>query len=598
MNYNLEIPSTLRHFISRYLKIKKNKRLMIGILAMFTIYALEGSISPYLLGKMVSIVSNYNSSKPFLSLILWPAIFYAMMPMITNIAVRLKEYFEACLYPSMKSDIKKDMFEYLLGHSYEFFESNFSGTLTKKIIDISENIEELLKIASGWIYNSVLGILIAVLTLYLFVGGLYALILFTWAILFVGISFITADTTQTASAELASAKTKLSGYLSDSISNISSTILFSGSNKESKTIQKAVTEVAKSEKKIQCQMIKVFFYQGCLVTTLISAFVCALIYGAQKHSIHAGDIALVLSISLSCLMMIFGLGQQILKVHQLIGACNDALSFIKIPHAIIDKPNVPPLQVSKGEILFDNINFSYPNSALLFNQLNLSIAAGEKIGIVGKSGSGKSTLLKLLLRLVEPFSGNIVIDKQRISEVQFKSLRSQITIIPQETQLFHRSIFDNIHFANDTATKDEVISAAKKANCHDFIMNLPEQYNTLVGERGLKLSGGQKQRISIARAFLRNTKILILDEATSSLDTETEQAIQKSLHEVMQDKTTLIISHRLSTLQEVDAIVVIDNGKIIEHGSLELLTKKQGGVFAALWKTQVGGFLFAETSTI
>jgi len=213
--------------------------------------------------------------------------------------------------------------------------------------------------------------------------------------------------------------------------------------------------------------------------------------------------------------------------------------------------------------------------------------------------------LKLLLRLVEPSSGNIVIDKQRISEVQFKSLRSQITIIPQETQLFHRSIFDNIHFANDTATKDEVISAAKKANCHEFIMNLPEQYNTLVGERGLKLSGGQKQRISIARAFLRNTKILILDEATSSLDTETEQAIQKSLHEVMQDKTTslhevmqdkttLIISHRLSTLKEVDTIVVLDNGNIIEYGSLEQLTKKPGGVFATLWKTQVGGFLFAE----
>lgn len=592
MIYSSEIPSTLSNFIWRYLK--KNKRLMFSILAMFTIYALEGSISPYLLGKMVSIVSNYSSSAQFLSLIIVPAIFYAMMPMITNIAVRSKEYFEACLYPSMKSDIKKDMFEYLLGHSYEFFESNFSGTLTKKIIDISENIEELLKIASGWIYNSVLGILIAVLTLYLFVGSLYALILFAWAILFVGISFITADATQTSSAELASAKTKLSGYLSDSISNISSTILFSGSTQESKTIQKAVTEVAKSEKKIQFQMIKVFFYQGCLVTTLISAFVCALIYGAQKHSIHAGDFALVLSIALSCLMMIFGLGQQILKVHQLIGACNDALSFIKIPHAIIDKPNVPPLQVSKGKITFDNVNFSYPNLPPLFNPLNLSIAAGEKIGIVGKSGSGKSTLLKLLLRLVQPSSGSILIDNQSISEVQFESLRSQITIIPQETQLFHRSILDNIRFAHDTATKDEVISAAKKANCHEFIMNLPEQYDTLVGERGLKLSGGQKQRISIARAFLRNTKILILDEATSSLDTETEQAIQKSLYEVMQGKTTLIISHRLSTLKEVDTIVVLDHGNIIEHGSLEQLTKKSGGVFAALWKTQVGGFLFTE----
>lgn len=348
MIYSPEIPATLSHFIWRYLK--KNKRLMIGILAMFTIYALEGSISPYLLGKMVSVVSNYSSSKQFLSLIILPAIFYAMMPMITNIAVRLKEYFEACLYPSMKSDIKKDMFEYLLGHSYEFFESNFSGTLTKKILDISEGIEELLKIASGWIYNSVMGILIAVLTLYIFVGGIYALILFIWAILFVGISFITADATQTSSAELASAKTKLSGYLSDSISNISSTILFSGSAKESKTIQKSVTEVEKSEKKIQYQMIKVFFYQGCLVTTLIAAFVYALVYGAQKHSIHAGDFALVLSIALSCLMMIFGLGQQILKIHQMIGACNDALSFIKIPHVIIDKPQAPPLLVSKGKL--------------------------------------------------------------------------------------------------------------------------------------------------------------------------------------------------------------------------------------------------------
>lgn len=592
MNLSQDIPTNLGSFIWRYLKQKKS--LMTGILAMFTIYALAGSISPYLLGKMVSVVSNNHSTTQFLSLIIWPAIFYAIMPMITNFAVRSKEYFEANLYPPMKANIKKDMFEYLLGHSHDFFESNYSGTLTKKIIDIAENIEELLKIASGWIYNSILGILIAVLTLYLFVGEIYALILIIWAVLFVGISFITADVTQNSSAELASYKTKLSGYLSDSISNISSTILFSGSTKETKTIKKVIKEVEKSEKKIQYQMIKVFFYQGCLVTALISTFTITLINGAQKQIIHAGDFALVLSIALSCLMMIFGLGQQILKVHQLIGACNDALSFIKVPHAIIDKPNAPPLMVYKGEIVFDKINFSYPQSAQLFNQLNLSIASGEKVGIVGKSGSGKSTLLKLLLRLIQPSSGDIIIDKQQINEVQFESLRSQITIIPQETQLFHRSIFDNIQFANASATQNDVFEASKKANCHDFIMRLPEQYDTIVGERGLKLSGGQRQRISIARAFLRNTKILILDEATSSLDTETEQEIQKALHELMKDKTTLIISHRLSTLKEVDSIVVLDKGEIIEQGGLEYLSQKKNGIFSGLLKTQIGGFLFAE----
>lgn len=255
--------------------------------------------------------------------------------------------------------------------------------------------------------------------------------------------------------------------------------------------------------------------------------------------------------------------------------------------------HLPGLKVKKGEIHYDRINFAYKKSAAVFSSFDLKIGAKQKIGIIGRSGAGKSTLVNLLLRFYEAPDCRITIDGQDIREISTKSLRDHIAVIPQDTTLFEDTLMENIRFGRLGASDEEVVTAAKKANCHDFIMETTEGYNSMVGERGVKLSGGQRQRIAIARAILKAAPILVLDEATSALDTESEQLIQESLEKLMEGRTVIAIAHRLSTIAHMDRLVVLDTGKIVEDGTHRSLLKKDG-LYARLWKKQSGGFITAE----
>ncbi|HEU5048106.1 MAG TPA: ABC transporter ATP-binding protein [Rickettsiales bacterium] len=250
----------------------------------------------------------------------------------------------------------------------------------------------------------------------------------------------------------------------------------------------------------------------------------------------------------------------------------------------------PSLAVTQGEIAFDHINFTYPNGRHVFNNLHLTIKPTEKVGIVGRSGAGKTTLIHLLLRFHETSGNGIWIDKQNINQVSYASLRESVAVIPQDTSLFETTLMENIRCGRLDATDEEVIAAAKKAHADEFITQLPEAYQALVGERGIKLSGGQRQRIAIARAILKNAPILVLDEATSALDSESEKRIQESFSELMREKTVIAIAHRLSTIAHLDRLVVMDSGQIVEEGThAELLAKN--GYYAKLWAMQSGGFL-------
>jgi ATP-binding cassette subfamily B protein len=281
--------------------------------------------------------------------------------------------------------------------------------------------------------------------------------------------------------------------------------------------------------------MKMSFVQGTGVTLLIAFMLIGLIYCRLHEWVSIGDFALVLMLSVSMLQIVYSIGRDLQKFSKIVGTCNQALTFIRAPHEIIDMPDAVPIQIKQGEIKFDNVTFQYEKSNPLFTNLDVTINPGEKVGLVGYSGGGKSTFIKLILRLIDIQSGKITIDNQDIKCVTKQSLRKQIGTIPQESDLFHRTIMENIRFARMDATDDEVIAAAKAARCHEFICELPEQYQSLVGERGVKLSGGQRQRIAIARAFLKNAPILLLDEATSSLDSITESYIKDSLHNVMAD---------------------------------------------------------------
>jgi ATP-binding cassette subfamily B protein len=272
------------------------------------------------------------------------------------------------------------------------------------------------------------------------------------------------------------------------------------------------------------------------------------------------------------------------------GTVNQALKLLELPVEIQDKPNAEQLSVTRGEITFEHVRFHYKGAEALFENKSITIFPGEKVGLVGYSGSGKTTFVNLILRLFEVDKGSIKIDGQDIRDVTQDSLRANISLIPQDPILFHRTLMENIRYGRLSASNEEVIEASRKANAHDFIALLPQGYETYVGERGVKLSGGQRQRIAIARAILKNAPILILDEATSQLDSITENVIQESILELMKDKTTLVVAHRLSTLLSMDRIIVFDKGNIVEDGTHnELLA--QGGLYKTLWEAQIGGFL-------
>jgi ATP-binding cassette subfamily B protein len=373
--------------------------------------------------------------------------------------------------------------------------------------------------------------------------------------------------------------------------------LYANLPQEISNIDKDINLVVKNDRKLQWKNLKVNFAQGTGVTILMGTMLFSLIYGRLHGTVSPGDFALVMIISLTFLDGVFRVGYQMQQFSKVIGICNQALSFVRLPHEIKDIPGASPIKVTKGEIQFKDVNFQYTNNKSLFTNLNVVIHPGQNVGLVGYSGGGKSTFIKLILRLIEPQAGNILIDSQDIIKGTIRSLRKQVATIPQDPELFHRTIMENIRFGRTEATDEEVIAAAKSAKCHEFISELPEQYECLVGERGMKLSGGQKQRIAIARAFLKQAPILLLDEATSALDSITEDYIKETLHELMINKTTLVIAHRLSTLKDMDRILVFVDGKIVQDGPLEALLEDTSGHFYKLWTSQAEGFITYDAPT-
>jgi ATP-binding cassette subfamily B protein len=333
---------------------------------------------------------------------------------------------------------------------------------------------------------------------------------------------------------------------------------------------------------------------GCF---LIFGMVFALLYGWTNHWVTLGDFTQIGMQTFWVMGWVWFVSFQLSVFARELGTITNALELVTKGHDIVNIPKAPHLQVSAGEIEFSHVRFEYKSKQAVFKDLNLILKPGQKIGLVGFSGSGKSTFVNLMMRFYDLKSGRILIDGQDIAKVTQDSLRENIAMIPQDPSLFHRSLIENIRYGRLDATDEEVIAASKLAHCHEFIEKVDEGYESLVGERGVKLSGGQRQRIAIARAILKNAPILILDEATSSLDTVTEKLIQESLQALMHNRTTIIVAHRLSTLADMDRILVFHKGAIIEDGDQKTLLKANGH-FAMLWNMQTNGFLPDESGVV
>jgi ATP-binding cassette subfamily B protein len=382
----------------------------------------------------------------------------------------------------------------------------------------------------------------------------------------------------------------VSGKIVDSVTNIMNAKLFARRDYEKAYLEGYLNLEVKSARDTFWFMERIRWFQFIAAMLLMLGIIGYALKIWSEHGMTVGEFAMSSSLSLMIIEQARGLSRRFLEFFEYVGNINDGVSIIVRPHEVIDQSNATPLRDTKGAIQFDHIDFSYAEGKPVFKNLNITIHSEEKVGLVGFSGSGKSTLLNLMLRLFEPQAGNIMIGNQDIQNVSQESLRAEIAMIPQDPMLFHRTLMENIRYGRLDATDEEVITSAKNAHAHEFIIETEDGYESLVGERGVKLSGGQRQRIALARAILKNTSILLLDEATSALDSVTERHIQESLAYLMQDKTVLVIAHRLSTLSNLDRILVFHEGQVVEDGNHQELLDLEGH-YARMWSMQAGGFL-------
>lgn len=578
---------SVTQFICNISKPYKGYIAIFACVALF--WAITNTLQPYILKVIIDKVAESQGDKSAAFAAIQPYIFlYIFLWVGLCLDLRLLDWAKIKLFPSLRQDTMSKMFAYLNQHSYHYFQNNFAGSLINKIVDMQEGIVDILTILDE-VYAQFLGLSIAIVTL-LLIHPLFAFILIVWVSVFLAITFLFLRSIQNLSHVFAEARSTLVGTMVDSISNIVNIRLFAKHRYENQYVGESIAYTVEQDRKMLGKIIHMRVWWDVSIVALLGINLWMLGKMYSQNLVTVGDFSFIITLSVSILWNLWFVAGQFVSFSEQVGKCKQALSIINAVHEIVDIQEAKPLVVTHGEIQFKDVSFHYGEGEKLFQNKNILIHAGEKIGLVGFSGSGKSTFVNLILRLFEVESGAITIDHQNINEVLQESLRENIALIPQDISLFHRTLMENIRYGCSEASDEEVIEASKKAHCHEFISQLKEGYQSMVGERGIKLSGGQRQRIAIARAILKNAPLLILDEATSALDSVTEKYIQDALHQLMQGKTTLVIAHRLSTLSEMDRILVFDNGKIIEDGTHEELIRIHGH-YAKMWHMQAGGFL-------
>lgn len=553
------------------------------------IWAITNTLMPYMLKIIIDKAVRLDGVGATFFQVIQPYILlYLLVWIILCLDMRLLDWVKLKLFPSIREDVMSNNFAYLNQHSYQYFQNNFAGSLINKIIDLQGGVVDILTIINDC-YAQILGLIIAAITL-LVLHPLFALLLLCWVTSFLSIALYFLKPIKNLSLLFAEARSSLVGKMVDSISNLINIRLFAKNQFENAYIHQSIADTVQKDRNMLSKIIKM---RLGLDLSLIIFLGCNLFLLGKMYSqnlVTVGDFSFIISLSIGIFFNLFFLAGQFVNFSEQVGKCNQALSILNVAHDIIDHKHARPLKITKGKIEFKEFSFHYKEGAKLFQNESIVIHSGEKVGLVGFSGSGKSTFVNLILRLFEVEEGEITIDNQNINHITQASLRENIALIPQDISLFHRSLMDNIRYGRTEATDADIIEASKKAHCDEFISNLNDGYQSMVGERGVKLSGGQRQRIAIARAILKNAPILILDEATSALDSVTEKYIQDALHYLMQSKTTIVIAHRLSTLSKMDRILVFDNGVIIEDGTHDELIKFKGH-YAKLWHMQADGFL-------
>ena len=573
------------------MQIRKNRGLFFGVFIAYGIGILLADMAlPLWYRHIIDLVSSTTDRISIWPSLLHYLLFVAITMVAYNIFFRIGDYALSLFQARTMKNLADYAFTTLTKHSYQFFANSFSGGLVTKVkrfvrsfMDAHDNI-----VYTFWFTSiQVLG----AITVLCFVALPLAIILGTWTIIYVWFAWVMTKKKMPFDLKESTTDSKVTGRLADVITNILNLKIFSSRSREIKGFE-TVTEVERTARYRAWRYGNMIYgLQAIFFSVLEFSIILASLYLWREGIISVGIIVMMQFYLFAMFHNLWNLGKSMGRVSKHFADASELVEIFETPIDILDPVTPEKLVITSGNLKIDKITFYYGDQDNpVFKNFTLELPAGQTVGLVGHSGAGKSTITKLLLRFADIQKGAITIDGQDIRNITQDDLRSKIAYVPQEPILFHRSLRENIAYGNPNATEKEIIEASKKAHAHEFIINLSKGYETLVGERGIKLSGGERQRVAIARAMLKDAPILILDEATSSLDSVSEGYIQEAFKELMRGRTTIVIAHRLSTVQKLDRLVVIADGKIVEDGThAELIAKK--GVYANFWEHQTSGFI-------
>ncbi|PID52300.1 MAG: hypothetical protein CR972_02385 [Candidatus Moraniibacteriota bacterium] len=564
------------------------QKVCLGIIIFICVIIARGvyTIVPFISKQITDLLTHFSGNYDDL----YRLIFLLLIAMIVSMLIyRITGIIATIWIPYIEKYAAQISFDYLMRHGAQYFSNRLSGKLQNKIFNISQAIHNIFPIIFWNLTDLCVKLFFSIFlafTVHFYVGCVFLIFSAITVIYSIFVSRKLAKYSQICAESASESR----GVMIDVISNILAVKQNVALERESHNVDSALEDYRRKSQKNWNFFEWSLLFNNIIILTMFFVVLIVSVHFLREGVATPGDIVMLLVIMMGLYGELQFLSMSLNRFMEQYGQLREGLEEVFAPFDIVDRSyECKDGKMSKGDILFDHINFKYEDddSQAVFKDLSFSIPSGQKVGLVGESGAGKSTFVNLLLRFVEPNDGVILIDGCDISKIKQDTLRNVVAYVPQDSMLFHRTLQDNIKYSDPHVSDEEMIIATKRAHAEKFIEDLPKKYNTLVGERGVKLSGGQKQRVMIARAMLKKSPILVLDEATSALDSESEKLIQDALEKLMEDRTTIVIAHRLSTLKKMDRIVVFDNGKIIEDGTHKELLEKRGKYYD-LWQYQTG----------
>lgn len=522
----------------------------------------------------------------------WQLVAYAALALSGGLIFwRMVDHLLWRLEGSVQRDMAQQVFSHLNQQSADFHANTFGGSLVSQTNKLLGSYVRIADTTLFGVIPLILSVIFAVIVLST-TAWIFAIVLLVFAVVYASSAILVTRRVRDLGAEHATHESQQTGFLADAITNIMAIKSFAGKDYENKRFAAATERTRSSLLSLASAHQRQQAYFSSMIGIITGLSLVVAVISVLRFNADVGAVFLIFNYTASVSQQLFQFSNSALRnYNRAIGDAGDMVRVLATTPEVLDPAKPRKARISRGDIVLKDVTFRHKNAdEAIFNKLNLHLKPGEKVGLVGHSGSGKTTLTRILLRFSDITSGAIKLDGQNIAKITQDDLHRHIAYVPQEPLLFHRTIAENIGYGDQEAPREAIEATAKMASAHDFIVGLPDGYDTLVGERGVKLSGGQRQRIAIARAMLKNAPILVLDEATSALDSESEVLIQAALWKLMEGRTAIVIAHRLSTIQRMDRIIVLDKGTIVEQGNhKELLAKN--GTYAKLWSHQSGGFI-------